>query len=169
MPPILLSCATRCGDEVMAPCSRSRTDARAPRREARPEAAMGMRSASPVPLGSRYCCFAYAGEGPKSTAMHGSSPTTQASCPGSIRATSPGPISTSVPSSIATPIRPDRAYRKCPRERFCFRVKAGARSRCARAILPFLCEPMGFRSGACGAQLQPGHLEAHSTGTAGRQ
>ena len=63
-------------------------------------------------FGCRYCCFAYAGEGPKSTAMHGSSPTTQASCPGSIRATSPGPISTSVPSSIATPIRPDKAYRK---------------------------------------------------------
>ena len=72
----------------------------------------GTPQASPVAVGSRYCRFAYAGEGPKSTAMHGSSPTTQASCPGSIRATSPGPISTSVPSFIATPIRPDKAYRK---------------------------------------------------------
>ena len=58
---------------------------------------------------SRYCGFAYAADGPKSIATHGSSPTTQASWPGSIRATSPGPISLSVPSFITTCIRPDNA------------------------------------------------------------
>ncbi len=34
---------------------------------------------------------------------------------------------------------------------------------------PFLCEPMGFAVGPCGAQFHPGHLDAHSTVTPGRQ
>ena len=54
-----------------------------------------------------YCGFAYAGEGPKSTTSHASSPTIQASCPGSIRTTSPGRASPSVPSSMTTFIRPE--------------------------------------------------------------
>jgi hypothetical protein len=57
---------------------------------------------------SSYCCFAYVAIAPKSTTSQASSPTTQASCPGSMRAASPGPTSPSVPSSITTFIRPER-------------------------------------------------------------
>src|SRR5918996_4462796 len=49
----------------------------------------------------------------KSTATNGSSPITQASCPGGTYPTSPGPNSSSLPSSILTLILPDITYVVC--------------------------------------------------------
>src|SRR5688572_3905157 len=46
----------------------------------------------------------------KSTDTQGSSPTTQASCPGGISKSSPVPISSSVPSDICTRSSPETVY-----------------------------------------------------------
>jgi hypothetical protein len=54
-----------------------------------------------------YAFLAYVSIPVKSTWTQGSSPTTQASCPGGITTTSPGPTSFSVPSSIRTTMRPE--------------------------------------------------------------
>ena len=57
--------------------------------------------------------FAYSFIPVKLIIIHGSSPTTNALCPGGITAVSPGPPSTLVPSSILTFILPEIMYDVC--------------------------------------------------------